>query len=113
MTTPVGSQSPAAAGQWAGPFAAPLVPIHATLLRTGQVAVWESVGGGDSVHLWDPATNTFTPTGSTETNIFCAGHCALPDGRLFVVGDTSTPTSACPTPMSTIRLPSSGMRSPR
>jgi hypothetical protein len=86
MATPVGSQSPAATGQWAGPFAAPLVPIHATLLRTGPVAVWEAVGGGDSVHLWDPASNTFAPTGSTATNIFCAGHCALPDGRMFVVG---------------------------
>ena len=86
MTTPVGPPAAAATGQWAGPFAAPIVTIHGVVLRTGNVAVWDALGGGGNVHVWQPATNTFTPVQSSDSNIFCAGHCALPDGRVFVAG---------------------------
>jgi Concanavalin A-like lectin/glucanases superfamily/Domain of unknown function (DUF1929)/Bacterial Ig domain/Kelch motif len=83
--------SPAALGQWAGPFADPIVTIHGTLLNTGKVLVWDGLGNGGDVHLWNPATNTFTAAASADSNIFCSGHCLLADGRVFVAGGhTST-----------------------
>jgi hypothetical protein len=98
MVTPIGAQAPAIAGQWAGPFAAPLVAIHGTLLRTGDVLVWDN--SGDSVHTFHPSTHTFHPVDDSQSNVFCAGHCALPDGASSSPAVTSPPTSACPTPTS-------------
>jgi hypothetical protein len=86
----VAPNTPAALGQWAGPFAAPVVTVHATLLSTGsnrgKVLVWDALGNGGDVHLWDPATNTFATAANSASNIFCSGHCVLPDGRVFVAG---------------------------
>jgi hypothetical protein len=83
------SQPSAQIGQWSGPLNWPLVAIHMLLLRTGQVLTWEGEGditnGGATARLWDPATGTFTPL-PTTTNIWCAGHSALADGRFLVVG---------------------------
>jgi hypothetical protein len=80
------SSGPATSGQWAGPFTAPIVTIHATLLRTGKVVTWDGLGGGGNVHLWDPATGNFTAIADSRSNIFCSGHCALPDGKILVAG---------------------------
>ena len=76
---------PAQTGQWAGPFDWPIVAVHMMLSPTGQVLAWDRQGGGDSARLWNPATETFTlvPNGS---NLFCAGHSILADGRTLVVG---------------------------
>ena len=69
-------------GQWGAPFPWPIVAVHLHLLPTGKVLSWGKVG---QPHLWDPATGSFTarPLGS---NLFCAGHSFLPDGRLLVSG---------------------------
>ena len=70
-------------GQSAGPFESPIVTVHGTLLRNGTVLVWDDDA---NAHIWNPASNTFTATATSETRIFCSGHCALPDGRIFVAG---------------------------
>jgi hypothetical protein len=81
-------------GQWSSVLSWPLVTLNATTLRTGEVLVWDggtSVGdppthGGLSARLWNPTTQAFTPVPLPGTDLFCSGHCALPDGRIFVAG---------------------------
>ncbi len=90
------SAPPSVAGQWAGPFQWPYVAVHAMLLKTGEVLIWDGpdenlVGGGtgdagDTATLWNPNTMTFTPVPNFITNIFCAGHAVLADGRILVMG---------------------------
>ncbi len=87
-------------GHWSPVLSWPLVAINATLLRTGQVLMWDggtSVGdppthGGLSAQLWNPQTQTFTPVPTSRTDLFCSSSCALPDGRIFVAGG-SDPTN--------------------
>jgi hypothetical protein len=79
-----------------------LTAVHMVLLRTGKVLIW---GYGkryvvdNVVHyttpdcwLWDSATEDF-PEELTDDHkpndhniMLCAGHCALPDGRVLVAG---------------------------
>jgi Domain of unknown function (DUF1929)/Glyoxal oxidase N-terminus len=70
------------------------VAVHAALLRTGRVLLWSydegdwsNIDRGESV-VWDPQADTITPV-PLARNLFCAGHCFLPDGRLFVAGGQS------------------------
>ncbi|MCW3098265.1 MAG: putative galactose oxidase [Chthonomonadaceae bacterium] len=87
-------------GSWGPVIPMPNVPIHTHVLPNGKVLFW---GRRDAPNLtlnehsctpqvWDPATNTFTPTpkpkmaDGTTVNLFCAGHTFLPDGRLLVAG---------------------------
>jgi hypothetical protein len=77
-------ESPATHGQWSSPFSWPLIGLHAALLRTGEVISWEFDGAGGP-YLWNPVTNQFTSV-SQGSNLFCAGHSILPDGRLLVAG---------------------------
>ncbi len=71
-------------GDWTGVINWPIEAIHATLLPTGKVMVWQT--WTDSIALWDPATQQFTDAANPNVNIFCAGHAWLPDGRLMVIG---------------------------
>jgi hypothetical protein len=84
---------PAVVGQWSGVMNWPLVAINAVLLDTGKVLMWD--GGPDclgaiSATVWDPATNTFTPTPSEPIqeyrDIFCSSQTVLSDGRVLVAG---------------------------
>jgi hypothetical protein len=63
---------------------APIVQVHLNLLVSGKVLSW---GGptGQPPYLWDPATGAFTEV-PAPSNLFCAGHGFLPDGRLLVAG---------------------------
>jgi hypothetical protein len=72
-------------GQWSAAANWPLVAIHATLLPTGNVLAWDGATQGGAAFIWNPATNSFTSKNPPD-NIFCAGHCVLPDGRVFVAG---------------------------
>jgi hypothetical protein len=73
-------------GAWAGPFSWPIVAIHMALLPNGKVLAWDL--NGNSVQVWDPATDTFTDVtdASVNFNYFCAGQTALADGRVLVDG---------------------------
>ena len=62
----------------------PIEAIHATMLPTGKVMVWQS--WTQSVGLWDPETEQFSQPSLPDINIFCSSHAWLPDGRLMVVG---------------------------
>ena len=71
-------------------------PVHVTLLRTGKVLLIAGSGndrnnfnaGTFKTSIWDPATGDLTAV-STPWDAFCAGHVALPDGRILVAGGTS------------------------
>ena len=77
---------PSKIGQWAGPFSWPLVTVHASLLPTGNVLVFDGFAAGpNSQRVWNPATGQFTPVPYGE-NTFCAGHVLLADGRTLIVG---------------------------
>ncbi|GLY01071.1 glyoxal oxidase [Actinoplanes sp. NBRC 101535] len=71
--------------------------IHAALLHTGKVLIIAGSGNNkDSFEagsfrsvLYDPAADSFTEI-DTPTDVFCAGHAFLPDGKLLVAGGTKS-----------------------
>ncbi len=75
--------SPSQVGQWSGVTNWPIVAVHMHLLPTGKVLFYPY---GDTVRLWDPATNVVSNLPGSGYNIFCTGHSFLPDGKLLVTG---------------------------
>ncbi len=69
--------------------------IHAALLRTGKVLLIAGSGndrqqfdaGKFETLLWDPKTDEFKKI-PTPSDMFCAGHVFLPDGKLLIAGGT-------------------------
>jgi hypothetical protein len=69
--------------------------LHAALLRTGKVLIVAGSGnnrkqfdaGKFHTILWDPATDKFKRV-PTPSDMFCAGHAFLPDGKLLIAGGT-------------------------
>ena len=74
----------ASTGKWELPvtWTTDIVPIHMHLLWNGKILAWGRVGVPT---VWDPSIGTFTPI-AADTNLFCAGHALMPDGRLLVSG---------------------------
>ena len=96
-------------GEWGPILPCPNVPIHTHVLPTGKVLFWgrrEWKDGkpGDysarglmeldtSPFLWDPHAKEgeqFTPLPHPGFNMFCSSHTFLPDGRLLVIGGTTS-----------------------
>lgn len=78
-------------GEWSPLISFPTIPIHATLLPTGQVLFWDRHDfptGDGHPRLWDPAAGIFAKTAEPPPghDLFCSGHTLLEDGRLFVAG---------------------------
>ena len=97
-------------GQWSGVTDWPLVPIHMSLLPTGEVLSWDGFGfAPGSATLWNPTTSEFTsvPNGP---NLFCAGHILMPDGRVLVLGGHVDVFVGINDTNITIRLPELGAR---
>jgi hypothetical protein len=91
--TIVNPNDPAAVGQWSASQSWPAVGVHTAIMHTGKVLVFEGVGidgQGRPGGVWDPATGTFLQIADPISDIFCASHSALPDGRILVVGGHST-----------------------
>ncbi|WP_433793453.1 galactose oxidase-like domain-containing protein [Actinoplanes sp. CA-252034] len=69
--------------------------IHAALLHTGKVLIIAGSGNNRDAFeaksfrtvLYDPRDDEFTEV-PTPTDVFCAGHTFLPDGKLLVAGGT-------------------------
>src|SRR5260221_7934477 len=73
-------------GQWAGPFAWPLVSVHTTLLPTGKVLLYDDHTDNAGVQVWDPVADTLVARPYVNEDLFCSGHTVMPDGRVLVVG---------------------------
>jgi hypothetical protein len=59
------------------------------LLFSGDDArIWNWNRGASSI--WDPGRPTQETRPALKRNLFCCGHCYLPDGRLLVAGGQST-----------------------
>lgn len=78
------SAVPSVAGQWASVASWSTEAVHAALLPTGKVMVWNYTV--NSTFLYDPVTNTYSTPAQPDWNTFCAGQSLLADGRLFVAG---------------------------
>jgi hypothetical protein len=87
--------NPSVEGQWSGVHSWPIIAIHTHVLPTGNLLMWPR--GVDHVHdtdarIWDPAAEEFIANVPVHgTNVFCAGHSFLPDGRLLVTGGHVVP----------------------
>ena len=79
---PTAPEPIASRGEWSAPIGWPVVAVHLHVLPDGRVLSWGRVG---DPQIWDPATGAFTPAPSA-TDVFCAGHTFLADGRLLVAG---------------------------
>jgi hypothetical protein len=88
VTVTNSSSQEAEFGSWSTPAAWPLVPIHATLLHTGEVMVWDDHTEEQGYYLWNPTTSSFTFFAHTTQNLFCSAHTALADGRTLIMGGT-------------------------
>jgi hypothetical protein len=99
VSTPVNvavtsTANPSAVGQWSAPVNWPVVGVHIALLHTGEVLAFEGkpgiinnqVNGG----VWNPNTGAFMQVPDPATDLFCAGHVQLADGRVLVVGGHGT-----------------------
>ena len=84
VSVPIATAQPTTQGEWSGVIDWPIEAIHAAMLPTGKVMIWQT--WTQSVGLWDPATQQFSQPAIPNVNIFCAGHAWLPDGRLMVMG---------------------------
>jgi hypothetical protein len=75
-------------GQWSAVFDMPLVAVHAALMQTGQVLMFDAweIPGTPSARLWDPSTNTYISVPNGFAELFCSGHVLATDGRLLTSG---------------------------
>jgi galactose oxidase len=84
------SATPATVGQWTAPFDLTLISIHAVVLRTGNVLLFQRPSSGtvgsDAV-LWNPVSGSITNIALTyQRDLFCSGMTVLPSGRVFIAG---------------------------
>jgi hypothetical protein len=73
-------------GQWTALSTWPTRAVHTTLLPDGRVFFVSYYTESTQPHIWDPATDTFSPTAASAYELFCAGHTSLADGRVFIAG---------------------------
>jgi len=91
---PATAQTPAQVGQWEGPISWPWVSIHMILLPSGKILFFDfpdNVFAGETATVWNPTDGSFTAVPNRDTDLFCAGHAYLPDGRPFIVGGNLIP----------------------
>ncbi len=78
---------PSQVGSWSKPRRTPIISVHTTVLRTGEVLLFSYMDGGNRAYVWNPENGEFrsVPLGN-RIDIFCSGHTVLPDGRVLVAG---------------------------
>lgn len=86
----VGAADPAMVGSWSAPFELGVIGINATLLRTGEVLLFEFPHRrGSHATIWDPMTGRVRSANvSFLHDLFCGANSVLPDGRVLVTGGT-------------------------
>ena len=84
---------PGKVGRWSAPFPLGGMAIHATLLHTDDVLIFQYVEHRPTIDhtswiaTWNWRTRMTTRVRLPyDRDLFCAGHSVLPDGRLFVAG---------------------------
>lgn len=95
---PAPQSGPETVGQWSSVITLPIVAIHAHMLPSGKVLIWQDdnhanynsngtrLGGSTVAYIWDVGAGTTTQVNNTSVNVFCSGHAFLPDGRLLIAG---------------------------
>jgi hypothetical protein len=89
--TVANGSGPSQVGQWGPLIPLPAVAIHSALLPSGRILLWQgdfAVGGMQ--YVLDPQTGHVTQIPDAKADLFCAGQAVLADGRVLVVGGTST-----------------------
>jgi hypothetical protein len=93
LTAASAATDPAVSGSWAAPFDLGGVAINAVLAHTNEVLFWQDVEGEAGVDLtsyvgtWNVSTGVIRQAPLPyPRDVFCSGHVALPDGRIFVAG---------------------------
>lgn len=96
--------NPAEFGEWSDPIPWPHISVHASLLPNGKLLTWDatpddftpvfdphnSPNNTTRATVWDPLTGVHADAqNANNTDIFCAGHNYLEDGRLFAAGGTT------------------------
>ncbi len=82
----VSNLDPAAqTGKWGPLMNWPLVAVHATLMHTGEILLWDGWEAPALATVWNPATNTFRSV-PNQSGLFCSAHSMLANGRLLVSG---------------------------
>ena len=104
--------NPAVTGEWSAAQGLPYRPVHAALLPSGKVFFWASYADADNPQLWDPNTSLLASAAHAGYNIFCAGFCLLPNGRLFLAGGHESDFYGLPNAASYDPVSNSWTRSP-
>src|SRR3954447_4872773 len=73
-------------GSWSAVQTLPYRPVHVSLLPNGKVFFISYYSDSLNPQIWDPATNTVTPTVGAPYALVCSGHVLLSDGRVFITG---------------------------
>jgi chitodextrinase len=91
VTVSNGGAGPAQVGQWGPLIPLPAVAIHSALLPTGRVLLFQGdFSSGGQQYVLDPQTGSVAHVPDAAADLFCAGQAVLADGRVLVVGGTST-----------------------
>ena len=78
-------------------------PIHSAMLYNGKILYVAGSGfyaenelGPFQLGIYDPVADTNQPLPDITEDMFCVGHCQLPNGNIFLTGGTLTYNSRSP-----------------
>ncbi|HWZ65731.1 MAG TPA: galactose oxidase-like domain-containing protein [Patescibacteria group bacterium] len=78
-------------GQWGPVVTYPEVSIHAALTPTGKILTMQGdFSQGGQQYLYNPTNDSINQVPNAAADLFCAGQAVTADGRILVIGGTST-----------------------
>ena len=78
----------ATVGEWSSVIPLPIVPVHASLMHTGEILMWDAWDSTSPPRLWNMQTNTFTPVPVPGIG---ASSCSAPARRPPAPASSSSP----------------------